>query len=57
MRRLDLAKPAEDARGSWAVAEYTLAEVTKAVRELKWKEVPVRSGEPAHAPLKTSDPS
>lgn len=49
---LDLAKLAKDARGSWAVAEGTLAELTMAARRLKWKEIPVRSGEPAYSALK-----
>lgn len=49
---LDLADLAKAARGSWAVGEGTFAELTMAARQLKWKEVPVRSGEPSHATLK-----
>lgn len=49
---LDLINFAEAARGSWAVGEGTFAELTMAARQLKWKEVPVRSGEPTHATLK-----
>lgn len=49
---LDLANLAREASGSWAAAEGTFAELISAARQLKWKEVPVRSGEPAHAALK-----
>lgn len=49
---LDLVNLARAARGSWAVAEGTFAELTMAARQLKWKEIPVRSGEPTHATLK-----
>lgn len=52
MNRLDLANLSKDARGAWAVAEGTFSELTMAARQLKWKEVSVRSGEPTHAALK-----